>query len=164
MRKFLIAAVGLVALSAPAAAQQIPEDPNADRVPEAIAAVPVDPRDREVVGAIPDSREIGEMGQAAARATEALLDVPIGPLREAIEGRRLSRREREETLGDHAAKDDPYFRERMRGQIEVASIALGAMAERIAVMTPVLRDTLEDAARRVEDAARGIPPHGYDPR
>lgn len=158
MRKFLIAAAGIAALAAPAAAQQIPEEPNADRVPEAIAPPPVDPRDEAIARAVPHRGEIEAMGEVAARAADAILDVPVGPLREAIEGRRLDPREREETLGEHAAKDDPYFRERMRDQIGVASVALGALAERMAVMAPVLRETMEDVERRVEDAVRGMPP------
>lgn len=163
MRNLLIAA-GIAALAAPAPAQ--PQAlPEAGPLPEAVVPpAPLDPRDEEIVAAVPDAGEIQEMGEVAARATDAILDVPIGPLREAIEGRRLDPRERQETLGDHAAKDDPYFRERMRDQIAVASVAMGALAERMAVLTPVLRDTIEDAARRVEDAARGLPPYDYDPR
>jgi hypothetical protein len=52
----------------------------------------------------------------------------------------------------------------MRDQITIASAAVGVLAEQMAVMTPVLRQTLEDAQRRVEEAARGIPPRGYDRR
>jgi hypothetical protein len=166
LRKFLMATAGLAALAAPAAAQTAPE-PNVGEAPvlsEAEAAPPLDPRDEEIVRSLPNPREIEIVGDAAARAADAILDTPVGPLREAIEGRRLSRREREETLGDRAAKNDPYFRDRMRDQIGVASVAVGVLAEQMAVMTPVLRRTLEDVERRVEDAARGIPPRDYDRR
>ncbi|MBA3678181.1 MAG: hypothetical protein H0W74_12400 [Sphingosinicella sp.] len=124
----------------------------------------MDPRDEAIVRSMPDRREIEDMTGVAARAADAILDTPVGPLREAIEGRKLSRRERQETLGDRASKDDPYFRERMRDQIGVASVAVGALAEQMAVMAPVLRRTLEDVERRVEDAARGVPPREYDRR
>jgi hypothetical protein len=190
MRKILMAATGLAAFAAPAAAQQAPI-PDASEVGPVAAQVDaridqwrdrddprdeidprdidprddqrMDPRDRDIVRAIPQRGEIEAVGDVAARSIDAILSVPIGPLIEAANpGRRLSRREREETLGDRAARSDPYVRERMRDQIAVASIAMGALAEQMAVMTPVLRRTLEDAERRVEDAARGIPPRDYD--
>ena len=163
MRNILIVAAGIAALAAPAAAQQPVETEDAYPAAQALPPAPMDPRDEEIARAVPQAGEIEAMGDVAARAADAILDVPVGPLREAIEGRRLSRREREETLGDHAARDDPYFRERMRGQIAVASVALGALAERMAVMGPVLRDTMEDVERRIEDAMRGVPQPGYDP-
>lgn len=169
MRKFLMVTVGLAALSAPALAQQPAADAarpiEAVDLPASNAAEPeLDPRDEAIVRSMPDRREIEAVTDTAARAADAILDVPVGPLREAIEGRKLSRREREETLGDRAAKDDPYFRDRMRDQIGVASVAVGALAEQMAVMAPVLRRTLEEVERRVEDAARGVPPRDYDRR
>lgn len=123
-----------------------------------------DPRDEEILRSVPGPAEIEAVTGVAANTVDAILATPIGPIREAIEGRRLSRREREETLGDRARRDDPYFRERMRDQMAVAGVAVGVLAEQMAVMTPVLRQTLEEATRRVEEAARGMPPRNYDRR
>jgi len=162
----------LICVAAPALAQQpaaqadvaanvqVAQPSRADVAPPP----PIDPRDEAILRAVPGPQELERVGDVTAATVDAILDVPIGPLREAIEGRRLSRREREETLGDHARKDDPYFRERMRDQITIASAAVGVLAEQMAVMTPVLRQTLEDAQRRVEEAARGVPPREYDRR
>jgi len=126
------------------------------------AAQPVAPRsapsDEEFRQAVPDQREMEKMGDVAANAIDALMDVPVGPLREAIEGRKLSPRERQETLGDHAGRDDPQFRERMRDQIGVVTIALGALTQHMAEIAPVLRRTLEDVEQRMDNAVRGLPP------
>lgn len=159
MRKFLMAAAAL-AIAAPAIAEQ-PQQ-QIPTVQGDIAPAPLpDPRDQEIQNSLPDPRELEAMGDVAVRAMDAILDTPVGPLREAIEGRKLSRREREETLGDQARRDDPYFRERMRDQMSVAAIAVSALAEQMAVLTPVLRQTLEDVERRVEDATRGLPSREY---
>jgi len=165
LRKFLLAAMA-VSLAAPVFAEQaqIPEVPNADRVPESVEA-PLDPRDEAIIRSMPQQREIEAVGDAVDRTLDAVLDVPIGPIVEAANpGKRMSRREREETLGDRAGRDDPYFRDRMRDQIAIASVAVGVLAEQMAVMAPVFRRTLEDVERRVEDAARGLPPRDYDRR
>jgi len=160
LRKILMAAATL-AIAGPAAAQQ-QQVPNAQT---GVVPAPLpDPRDEELRRSLPDPRELKELGETATRAVDALMNVPIGPLREAVEGRKLSPKERQETLGDHARKDDPYIRERMRDQMGVATVTLGVLAEQMAVMTPVLRRTLEEAQRRVEEAARGTPPRNYDRR
>jgi hypothetical protein len=149
MRKFLIAAAVLT-VAAPAFAQQPASS-------AAAATAPLDPRDEELRRNLPDPAELKAMGEVAARAMEAMMDVPIGPLREAVEGRKLSRRERQETLGDVARRDDPEFKERMRDQMGVASVAMAALMEQMVTIAPVLRNTLEDVARRTEEAARQIP-------
>ena len=161
MRKILMAAAAL-AIAGPAAAQQ--QQQQAPKAQSGVVAPLPDPRDEELRRSLPDPRELQAIGDTATRAIDAMMNVPIGPLREAVEGRKLSRKEREETLGDHARKDDPNLPERMRGQMGLATAALGALTEQMAVMAPVLRRTLEDAQRRVEEAARGAPPRNYDRR
>ena len=158
MRKFLIAAAALGA-AAPAIAQQPASTPGNQA---ATTAPRPDPRDEELRRNMPDPAELKAMGDVAARAMEAMMDVPIGPLREAVEGRKLSRKEREETLGDVARRDDRQFKERMRGQMGVASIAMAALMEQMVTIAPVLRNTLEDVSRRVEDAARAAPQRPYE--
>ena len=146
MRKLIIAA-STFALAAPAFAQAYP-----------------DPRDDEVVRSLPAPGEIDAMGDRVGAIADAILDTPVGPLREAIEGRRLSRRERDETLGDVASRDDPYARDRVRDEIAIASAGVGSAVEQLAVLTPVLRRSLEDAARRMEDAMARSRAHRDDRR
>lgn len=137
MRKTLLAAL-LACAAAPVAAQ-----------------VPLDPRDEELVRALPAPEQVEAVGDVADAALGAILDTPVGPIREAVEpDRRLSGAEREETLGDLASRDDPYFRDRMRGGIAAASTMINLLAERLAVLAPVLRETVEDAERRIDDAVR----------
>jgi hypothetical protein len=150
MRKLIVAASAL-AFAAPAFAQHHP-----------------DPRDEEIVRSLPAPGEIEDMGDRAGAVADAILDTPVGPIREAVEGRRLSRREREETLGDVASRDDPYARERVRDEIAVATASVGAAVSELAVLTPILRRSLEDMTRRMEDAIDRsrdrVGDRRYDPR
>lgn len=146
MRRFLIASAALAA-AAPALAAQ----------PAAPPVLPADPRDAEIRAAMPDPAEMKAMGEAAARAVDAMMEVPIGPLREAVEGRKLSARERSETIGDRAVRDDPHFRDRMNAGIASASVAMAALAEQMVTIAPVLRRTLDDVAQRMEEAIRTAP-------
>lgn len=142
MRRILIGAAA-VALAGPAAAQPAP---------------PADPRDREIVEAIPHPAEVEAMGETIDRVVGAVLDVPVGPLIAAIdaadpEGRRDRRRyRRDETLGDVAAAGDPHFEERLSDQIRGVSAGMGVMAEQLAVMAPEMRRAIDRAERDIQRA------------
>ncbi len=139
MRKLIIAMTALAA-AAPAFAQ-----PHHD------------PRGDDLARRLPPPHEVERIGDALGRTADALMDVDVGPIADAMDPyHRRYRHGRRETLGDLAGRRDPYARERIRGQIGAATVGLGAAMEQIAVMTPILRRSLEDATRRMEDAiARG---------
>jgi hypothetical protein len=136
MRKLIIAA-SILACAAPAVAQHR-----------------YDPRDEDIVRALPAPGEVEALGDTVGRVADAIMDVPVGPIADAVDPYRRGHR-RDETLGDIARRDDPYARERMRDQIGAATVGLSAALEQIAVVTPVLRRSLEDATRRMEDAING---------
>jgi hypothetical protein len=176
LRKFLLAATSSLALALPAFAQNAPVTDGAVQAsPDAGLAAQQDEDwgadardasrdsgDDRIERALPPRGEIEAMGDVASRTVDAVLDVPIGPIVEAANpGRRLSRREREETLGDRASRNDPYFRDRVRSEIGSASVGVNAAMRQIAILTPVIQRTMEDAARRIEDAVRDG--RRYDP-
>ena len=142
MRRILIGAAAL-ALAGPAVAHPAP---------------PADPRDREIVSTIPHPAEVEAVGRSVDRVVGAVLDVPIGPLVDAIdaadpEGRKYRRHHRrDETLGDLAANGDPYFEERLSDQIRGVTAGMGVMAEQLAVMAPEMRRAIERAERDIERA------------
>jgi hypothetical protein len=145
LRKLIFAA-SLLAIAAPALAQPRPEpgyDPRYDR------------RDEDLQRQIPTAYEIERMGDMLARVTDALMDVDIGPFADAVDPyRRYDRRRRRETLGDLASRDDPYVRERIRDDIRDTTAGLGAAAEQVAVAAPAIRRSIEDSARRIDQAIR----------
>jgi hypothetical protein len=149
LRKLIIAATALAA-AAPAAAQ-----PRQDPRP--------DPRDEAIVRALPHPEQIERLGETMERVTEALMDVDVGPIVDAVEGRRHSSRHRGETLGEIATRDDRYARERVREQVGAATVGVAAAVGQMAVLTPILRQSLEDAARRMEDAMRRGRERRYEP-
>jgi hypothetical protein len=142
LRKLIIAASAL-AFAVPAAAQPGP-DPREDS------------RDAQIRRDLPPPGEIEEIGDSLGRVADAVMDVDVGPVVDAVDpyGRR-HRRYRDETLGGLASRDDPYARERIRDSIGVATVGIEAAIRQIAILTPVLRRSIEDATRRMDDAMRG---------
>ena len=146
MRSILIGAAAL-ALASPVAAHPERE--------------PADPRDRELVRSIPHPAEVEAMGDTVDRVLGAVLDVPIGPLVDAIDaadprGPKHRRYGRNATIGDVASGGDPYFEDRVRDQVAGATVAAGVMAEQLAVVAPEMRRAIErasdDIARAIEDS------------
>ena len=147
MRKLIIAA-SLCALATPVAAQPT-------RGP-----IPAD----EVTRRLPPPAEIEAMGGAIARLADALMSVDVGPVRDALDPYRRPRGR--ETLGDIASRDDPYARERIHRSIGSTTAGMAAMMNSLTIMTPILRRSLEDAARQIDAAARAgayprYPERGY---
>jgi hypothetical protein len=145
LRKLILAA-SLLAIAAPALAQPRHEpryDPRYDR------------RDEDLRRSLPTAYEIDRLGAMLARVTDALMDVDVGPVADAVDPyRRFDRRRHAETLGDLASRDDPYLRERIRGDIRGTTAGLGAAADQIAAAAPIIRHSLRESARRIDEAMR----------
>lgn len=152
MRKMLFsAAIAASAIGAPALAQPYYADPV----------------DARVAASIPSPREAEAMGHTVGRAADALMDMPVGDVVNAISPNR--RVHPGTTLGDVAGRGDPYARARMHDQIGALSYGMGEMAARVGALAPVLHRSMIDLEQRMAYALRGYPSgggyydEGYDP-
>ncbi|HEX8526874.1 hypothetical protein [Allosphingosinicella sp.] len=142
MRRILIAAAAL-SIAGPAAAQQV-------FTPEL---------DEEVDRAIPRAGQVEAVGAAVDRVVGAVLDVPIGPIVDAVDAadpdsRTRRRGPRDRTLRDMASRDDPHFEDRLRDSIHGATVGVGATMDQIAILAPVVRRSLADMEIEIEAAMR----------
>lgn len=161
MRRYWIAAAAL-AVAAPAIAQPYPDTPYPD-TPYPDHAYP--DRAEGVASGLPSPAEAEAMGHVIGSVAEAMMDVDVGPLVDAVDpsGRSAVRGR---TLGDIAGARDPYARERMHRSIGAMGSALGAMATQAAILAPALERVLADFESRMAYATRGVGPrdHDYDYR
>lgn len=138
MRSILIGTAAL-ALAAPAAAQQ------------------VDPGDKDLARAVPPPEQIEATADAVHGVVGAVLEMPVGPLVDAIDAadpdrRRARRYPRERTVGEIASRDDPYFEERIHDAIEGAAASADVNAAQVAVVAPEMRRAIGQIERDVERA------------
>jgi len=100
--------------------------------------------------AAPPLAAIDSAGQRIERAADALMDVDLGPLLDALspDGYRGPA-----TLGQVADRRDPGARERMHEDVAATSAGLRVAAREAAVMAPIVRQTITQAVRQIEAAA-----------
>jgi hypothetical protein len=147
LRILILAAFSTVALTVPAGAQPYPAD-------------------EEAVRDLPPAGEVREIGDSLGRVADAVMGVDVGPVVDAMDPQhRRYRRHGPQTIGDLASHGDPYARERIHASIGAATYGLEAALRQIAILTPVLRRSIEDTQRRIDDAMRHRdygPDRGYD--
>lgn len=139
MRPMLIVIAATCFIAAPAAAQ----DREADTI-------------RGAAGAIQQA------APALDRATDAMLDLDVGPILDAARpyGPRVRHHR---TLRQMARRDDPYFERHMRDSIYGASARASRTLEALAASEPGLRRSLFEMEANLRAAIRGVPPYGARP-
>lgn len=139
MRKLILAA-SLLALAAPAAvgAQSSPSFPEE--------------MDEDIASSLPHPFEVEEAGDRLGGAVDAILDMPIGGVVRVIDPTADVRRD--DSIGDVAGRDDPYFESRVRDDMRGLTLGMADMVRQMAVVAPVLRRSLADLERNMERAMR----------
>jgi hypothetical protein len=104
---------------------------------------------------------VGQYGDRIGRVADAIMDIDLGPLVDAIDpGARTRGTPR--SLGDIATRRDPYARARMHEEIDATSAGLGAAARDAAVMAPLVRQALRQVTRDIDAATRDARARYYD--
>jgi hypothetical protein len=101
------------------------------------------------------SEAIEGYAPALDRTTEALLNVDLGPLLDALDPRRPHY---DRTLRDIARRGDPDFDRRMRASIYANSARIGRAADAIAAAEPALRRAVDQVQRDMDAAINAAPP------
>jgi hypothetical protein len=143
MRNRLIV-IPLLALSAPALAQA----PAAPDVPQQLT----------------DPATADRLADAMQAMSQALLDLPVGEIQAAVEGRKPTSAERKLTVGDLGRRDDPDFERNVRRQIAAAKPTIARSMKALNEALPAMLEGLAQAQETLERATANLPDPTYPKR
>ena len=136
----------LLACASPAMAQPVPSDDI--QLPRELA----DPATAD---------RLADMAQGLA---QAVLDMPVGEIKAAAEGRKASAAERRMTVRDMARRDDPNFDRDIQQRIAQSGPAIRRSISALHQALPAITKSLQQASRAIERAAANMPDPTYPRR
>ncbi len=142
--RLLLIALPLTLIATPAAAQRS----NAPDLP------------RELT----DPAMADKLGQMAGALSRALLDLNVGEVQAAVEGRPVTDADRRRTVRDMAARGDPTIERNIERQAATSGAAIQAGVKAMAAALPAIMESVDRAAAEIDRATANLPQPGYPRR
>jgi hypothetical protein len=131
------------------------------------AAAPGDEDQYKIPPQLTDPAMAETLGKMLASMTRAMMDMPVGGMQAAIEGREPTADEKRRTVRDMAGRD-PDFERKMETQIAQAvprmQAGMKAMAASLPGMMKALAKAAEDMEAGIDRATANLPQPGYPKR
>ena len=96
--------------------------------------------------------------------SQALLNIRVGEVQAAVEGRPVTLQERNMTVGDMARRDDPDFDRHLNERMATAGITLQRSMVALNRALPEIARNLHDAQKSLERAVANMPDPTYPRR
>ena len=134
-------------------------------VPILIAASPAAAAPRDVPQIPPelsDPRMADQLGRVAGVLTRSLMNLPVGEMEAAIEGRPVTPADRARTVGDSVG--DPYLEQRVAAEAAQTGRTMQAASRALMGSLPAIMAALENARDELERAVDNMPNPNYPRR
>src|SRR5918994_7165102 len=102
-----------------------------------------------------------KLGRMMQSLSKAFLDLPVGEIQAAAEGRPATRADRRRTLRDVGRADDPNFERNLNRQLADSRAGIQASMKAMAAALPSMMKGLQDAQRELEKATANMPSPTY---
>jgi hypothetical protein len=133
----------------------------------AAAANPVESGDFEIPAELTDPAMAESLGKMFGALTKAVMDMPVGEVRAAVEGRQPSAADKAQTVRDMVGRDADLER-KVEAQAAQAVPRMQAGLKAMASSLPAMMQALEQAAEQMEGsidrATANLPQPGYPKR
>ena len=130
----------------------------------ALAAAPEKDSDFQIPAELTDPAMAQQLGKMAGVLTRSMIDLPVGEMQAAIEGREPTAADKRRTVRDLAG-GDPNLDRRVEAQISQALPRLQAGMKAMSASLPAMMKALEAAAEQMEGsidrATANLPQPGY---
>jgi hypothetical protein len=133
---------------------------------QAAAPVPPPPRDptAEMQRVLNDPAMADRLGNMMQVLSKAFLDLPVGEVQAAVEGRTPTAAERRMTVRDVARRDDPNFDRNFQRQIAQTGPMVRQSMAAMSQALPAVMQGLQQAGKALERAAANMPDPTYPKR
>ena len=134
-------------------------------VPLLLAAAPVAAAPRDVPQLPPelsDPRMADQLGRVAGVLTRSLMNLPVGEVEAAIEGRPVTPADRARTVRDSVG--DPYLDQRIAAEAAQTGRTMQAAGKALAASLPAIMAAIDQARDEIERAAANMPDPTYPRR
>ena len=134
-------------------------------VPLLLAAAPVAAAPRDVPQLPPelsDPRMADQLGRVAGVLTRSLMNLPVGEVEAAIEGRPVTPADRARTVRDSVG--DPYLDQRIAAEAAQTGRTMQAAGKALATSLPAIMAAIDQARDEIERAAANMPNPSYPRR
>ena len=111
-----------------------------------------------------DPRMADRLADTMQSLSKALLDLPIGEVRAAVEGRDPTPADRKLTVRDLGRRDDPNFDRDVRQQMAQARPTIERGMKALNSALPAIQKALDDAGRAIDRATANLPDPTYPRR
>jgi hypothetical protein len=133
-------------------------------VPLALMAAPAMAQGPQLPRELTDPAAADTVGRVAGALSRALLDLNVGEIEAAVQGRAATLADRRRTVRDVAAGGDPEIERRIERQAANSGAAIQAGAKAIADSLPSILQSLDRAAADIDRATANLPTPGYPRR
>lgn len=111
--------------------------------------------------ALTDPATADKLARMMQALSKAFLDLPVGELEAAAEGRAVTPADRNRTLREVGRRDNPDFERELQAELAGSRATLQASMKAVAVALPSMMKGLSEAARELEKAADNMPRPNY---
>lgn len=118
----------------------------------------------EVGRVLDDPRTEQKLAGMIDAMTDAFLNLPVGEIEAAANGRTATAGEKRLTVRDFGRRDDPQFENKLRGRIGQSLPALRQGMKSLSAALPALVRSVEDASSAIERATANLPDPTYPKR
>jgi hypothetical protein len=126
---------------------------------------PAQPTDTVVISRVlNDPATADKLARMMQALSQAFLNLPVGELEAAAEGRAVTQADRNRTLREVGRKDNPAFERDLQATLSGSRATMQASMKALATALPAMTKALGEAGREMEKAAENMPRPNYPKR
>lgn len=127
-------------------------------------ADPAEPRVLRVTHDLTDPAAMEHLAMKLEALSEALLNVPVGDVKAAVEGHPASAAERSMTVGDMIRRHDPDFDRKVARQMAETGPRIRQSMKAVHEALPAIMHAINEAQQAVDRATANMPDPSYPKR